>query len=366
MLHCLRSPEDFAAIGRPETMKWLHQPQKFQQPSFHSKSFGFSQSSQIDDLNSVLREIPNRSMKAENSWDNGLPGLGDFPTAGTDFRGHGMGFELPEIAGSSLEMGHSISRTSSCPLPDLGAATSVDGRELAGRNSVKKRKAEVALTEECKDQKIKRDEEEEESKIEEKHSEISPNASKVSGSPKPDYIHVRARRGQATDSHSLAERARREKISKKMKYLQDLVPGCNKITGKAGMLDEIINYVQSLQRQVEFLSLKLATMNPRTDFNLDTFLGKEFPAYVAAGFPTAAASSEMANLPFLQFQPVPQGITSCELHMPIDPPQSALQMTTSSSTSVPEMFTNSTSFSQVQPFTTWDTDLQSLYTGEFQ
>ena len=44
---------------------------------------------------------------------------------------------------------------------------------------------------------------------------------------------------------------RREKISERMKYLQDLVPGCNKITSKAGMLDEIINYVQSLQRQVE-------------------------------------------------------------------------------------------------------------------
>lgn len=44
---------------------------------------------------------------------------------------------------------------------------------------------------------------------------------------------------------------RREKISERMKYLQDLVPGCNKVTGKAGMLDEIINYVQSLQRQVE-------------------------------------------------------------------------------------------------------------------
>ena len=36
-----------------------------------------------------------------------------------------------------------------------------------------------------------------------------------------------------------------------MRYLQDLVPGCIKITGKAGMLDEIINYVQSLPRQVE-------------------------------------------------------------------------------------------------------------------
>lgn len=36
-----------------------------------------------------------------------------------------------------------------------------------------------------------------------------------------------------------------------MTLLQDLVPGCNRITGKAVMLDEIINYVQSLQRQVE-------------------------------------------------------------------------------------------------------------------
>lgn len=45
--------------------------------------------------------------------------------------------------------------------------------------------------------------------------------------------------------------ARREKISERMTLLQDLVPGCNRITGKAVMLDEIINYVQSLQRQVE-------------------------------------------------------------------------------------------------------------------
>lgn len=88
--------------------------------------------------------------------------------------------------------------------------------------------------------------------------------------PKQDYIHVRARRGQATDSHSLAERVRREKISERMKFLQDLVPGCSKVTGKAVMLDEIINYVQSLQRQIEFLSMKLAAVNPpRLDHNYD-------------------------------------------------------------------------------------------------
>ncbi|KAG6522930.1 transcription factor bHLH63-like isoform X1 [Zingiber officinale] len=90
-----------------------------------------------------------------------------------------------------------------------------------------------------------------------------------------DYIHVRARRGEATDSHSLAERVRREKISQRMKLLQDLVPGCSKVTGKAVMLDEIINYVQSLQHQVEFLAMKLATVNPQLDFNkLANFLPK--------------------------------------------------------------------------------------------
>ncbi|KAL7219756.1 hypothetical protein ACSBR2_012758 [Camellia fascicularis] len=93
--------------------------------------------------------------------------------------------------------------------------------------------------------------------------------------PPKDYIHVRARRGQATDSHSLAERVRREKISERMKFLQDLVPGCNKVTGKAVMLDEIINYVQSLQRQVEFLSMKLSTVNSRMDFNMEALVSKD-------------------------------------------------------------------------------------------
>lgn len=54
-----------------------------------------------------------------------------------------------------------------------------------------------------------------------------------------------------------------------MKCLQDIVPGCNKVTGKAGMLDEIINYVQSLQQQVEFLSMKLSVLNPQLEFHIN-------------------------------------------------------------------------------------------------
>ncbi|KAJ4838885.1 hypothetical protein Tsubulata_023938 [Turnera subulata] len=112
------------------------------------------------------------------------------------------------------------------------------------------------------------------------NAEEATKASEDKTNPKPpeppkDYIHVRARRGQATDSHSLAERVRREKISERMKLLQDLVPGCNKVTGKALMLDEIINYVQSLQRQVEFLSMKLASVNTRLDFSMDSLVSKD-------------------------------------------------------------------------------------------
>ncbi|KAG6470928.1 hypothetical protein ZIOFF_072018 [Zingiber officinale] len=83
--------------------------------------------------------------------------------------------------------------------------------------------------------------------------------------PKP---RVRARRGQATDPHSIAERIwhyghilhlvsapqlRRERIAERMKALQELVPNANK-TDKASMLDEIIDYLKFLQLQVLSMS----------------------------------------------------------------------------------------------------------------
>ncbi|KGN64122.1 transcription factor BEE 3 [Cucumis sativus] len=85
-----------------------------------------------------------------------------------------------------------------------------------------------------------------------------------------EVVHVRARRGQATDSHSVAERIRRGKINERLRCLQDIVPGCYKTMGMAVMLDEIINYVQSLQNQVEFLSMKLTAASSYHDFNSDS------------------------------------------------------------------------------------------------
>lgn len=74
------------------------------------------------------------------------------------------------------------------------------------------------------------------------------------GTPPQPKQRVRARRGQATDPHSIAERLRRERIAERMKALQVLVPNANK-TDKASMLDEIIDYVKFLQLQVKVLSM---------------------------------------------------------------------------------------------------------------
>ncbi|KAH9678790.1 transcription factor bHLH60 [Citrus sinensis] len=130
----------------------------------------------------------------------------------------------------------------------------------------------------------KRKEREKKGKAATKKSKSGANDSSEDAEKLP-YVHVRARRGQATDSHSLAERARREKINARMKLLQELVPGCNKISGTALVLDEIINHVQSLQRQVEFLSMRLAAVNPRIDFNLDSLFVAESGSLIDSSFP---------------------------------------------------------------------------------
>ncbi|KAL3614075.1 hypothetical protein CASFOL_042149 [Castilleja foliolosa] len=187
------------------------------------------------------------------------------------------------------------------------------------------------------------------------------NTKDISENPKPDYIHVRARRGQATDSHSLAERVRREKISEKMKFLQDLVPGCNKITGKAGMLDEIINYVQSLQTQVEFLSMKLAVINPRLDFDGDNnYLVKEM-------YP-GCTSSDIVNHnhgPF-EFNTLGQGVSSSSLETVINPMDGMIRRTISAPVSIPQTFLDSSSLNgqdQMQQLT-WEDEIQNLYNME--
>lgn len=295
----------------------------------------------------------------------------------------GQGFVACEIeVGTGPEITSPISRTSSCPPPpaasvDTGCGEMASSEKAGSRvrkDSCKKRKYDKAkdtkVEDDLKDKKFKGSAEEGESKTTEQtndkdsnnnNGETSASTSKensrVSEVEKPDYIHVRARRGQATDSHSLAERARREKISERMKYLQDLVPGCNKIAGKAGMLDEIINYVQSLQGQVEFLSMKLAAVTSRVDFNMDPLLAKEMLPNCTASFPAIDIPTEMINAVYLQYNPAHQ-VVSCQESEVI--PNANVQRTISAPVPMAEEFFDPSSFAPLQPSSAWNFALQNI------
>ncbi|XP_030549229.1 transcription factor UNE12 [Rhodamnia argentea] len=86
------------------------------------------------------------------------------------------------------------------------------------------------------------------------HGQPMPNPVPAAPHPPAMRPRVRARRGQATDPHSIAERLRRERIAERIRQLQDLVPSVNK-TDRAAMLDEIVDYVKFLRLQVKVLSM---------------------------------------------------------------------------------------------------------------
>ncbi|KAJ1417543.1 Myc-type, basic helix-loop-helix [Sesbania bispinosa] len=86
------------------------------------------------------------------------------------------------------------------------------------------------------------------------HGQPMPTTIPTAPHPPTMRPRVRARRGQATDPHSIAERLRRERIAERIRALQELVPSVNK-TDRAAMLDEIVDYVKFLRLQVKVLSM---------------------------------------------------------------------------------------------------------------
>ncbi|KAL2316843.1 hypothetical protein Fmac_030719 [Flemingia macrophylla] len=61
-----------------------------------------------------------------------------------------------------------------------------------------------------------------------------------------------SRRNRAAEVHNLSERRRRDRINEKMRALQQLIPNSNK-TDKASMLEEAIEYLKSLQFQLQVM-----------------------------------------------------------------------------------------------------------------
>lgn len=191
------------------------------------------------------------------------PNFGDSSMVST--HGAFAGLNVIEMIPKFPEFGNytSICPENYCQLSEETASPNGKRKRVSDPNKTEEVDAQQDLSGETSEQKGS---DEKKQKMENSHGEET---------TKENYVHMRARRGQATNSHSLAERVRRERISERMRALQELVPGCSKITGKAVMLDEIINYVQSLQQQVEFLSMKLATVSPELNFDMNRILSKD-------------------------------------------------------------------------------------------
>ncbi|XP_010458240.1 PREDICTED: transcription factor PIF3-like [Camelina sativa] len=97
-----------------------------------------------------------------------------------------------------------------------------------------------------------------------KHSDVQDNdchsedAEEESGDGRkgaaPSRTGLGSKRSRSAEVHNLSERRRRDRINEKMRALQELIPNCNKVD-KASMLDEAIEYLKSLQLQVQIMSM---------------------------------------------------------------------------------------------------------------
>ncbi|PIA60625.1 hypothetical protein AQUCO_00300259v1 [Aquilegia coerulea] len=81
------------------------------------------------------------------------------------------------------------------------------------------------------------------------------------GVRKPARGCTSTKRSRAAEVHNLSERKRRDRINEKMRALQELIPNCNKVD-KASMLDEAIEYLKTLQLQVQIMSMGTGLFMP--------------------------------------------------------------------------------------------------------
>ncbi|KAF8093974.1 hypothetical protein N665_0373s0030 [Sinapis alba] len=83
-------------------------------------------------------------------------------------------------------------------------------------------------------------------------SDESMSQSDAIGNNKSNQRSGSTRRSRAAEVHNLSERRRRDRINERMKALQELIPHCTK-TDKASILEEAIDYLKSLQLQVQVM-----------------------------------------------------------------------------------------------------------------
>ncbi|XP_061342773.1 transcription factor PIF4-like isoform X2 [Gastrolobium bilobum] len=164
----------------------------------------------------------------------------------------------PTLTSSSGGSGSSIGRTCS----------------LSTRNHSRKRKGTDAEASE------------EQSEATELKSADGNKASKRAGS---------YRRSRAAEVHNLSERRRRDRINEKMKALQQLIPNSNK-TDKASMLDEAVEYLKSLQLQLQVMWMG-AGMTPMMFPGIQHYMSQMSMGMTAPSLPSIHHSMQLPRVP---------------------------------------------------------------------
>eukprot|EP00250_Pteridium_aquilinum_P013970 c21695_g1_i1 orf=84-1850(-) len=135
--------------------------------------------------------------------------------------------------------GHSERRTAVLGMSEM-ALPSCSGRSLSGT---------TLSTREASSYSGKRKLEDSESQSEDVEGESSMDATK-----QPRKA-LSSKRNRAAEVHNLSEKNRRNRINEKLKALQDLIPNSSK-TDKASVLDEAIEYMKTLQMQLQMVSMR--------------------------------------------------------------------------------------------------------------
>ncbi|CAO2192694.1 unnamed protein product [Urochloa humidicola] len=131
------------------------------------------------------------------------------------------------------------------------------------------------------------------------------------------------KRSRTAEVHNLSERRRRDRINEKMRALQELIPNCNKID-KASMLDEAIEYLKTLQLQVQMMSMGTGLcippmLLPPTMQHLQIPPIAHFP-HLGMGLGYGMGVFNMNNTPAVPFPGMPGAHFPCSM-IPGTPPQ---------------------------------------------
>ncbi|KAF5732521.1 hypothetical protein HS088_TW17G00048 [Tripterygium wilfordii] len=111
-----------------------------------------------------------------------------------------------------------------------------------------------------------------------------------------------ARRNRAAEVHNLSERRRRDRINEKMKALQELIPHCNK-TDKASMLDEAIEYLKSLQLQLQVMWMA-SGMAPMVFPGVQHYLSRMSVGMGSPPFPSMQNPLHLSRVPLVDPQSI--------------------------------------------------------------